>query len=286
MSFDVPEDVADLLATRPKLAFRANLFTFELVSGPVLRYTDWRRPIVSGGHTFSPTPRLQRGTVRVERATSVSTQQITLQEANGGTIAMIAQGFFRRAIFTHERVFSPPGAVPAWTSPLTRFFGRVNAIKTTQSGAEFTVKCMLDDLDRDFPFDVIQADCSAVLFDQRCGLSRASYLVTGTASTGCTKLKLLSGLSNADDYFTQGVLLFTSGAMSGIAYLVKSYKSGVVVPAYPFLAPPASGDTFTITPGCDKTLGTCQTKYGYDPSAGTAPFFRGMPFVPDPTVTY
>src|ERR1700753_1421603 len=93
MSFDVPVDVAALLASQPKLAYRANLFTFQLLSGPVLRYTDWRRPIVSGGNTFSPTPRFQRGTVRVERGTSVRRQEIGLRGANAPPVSLTCQGF-------------------------------------------------------------------------------------------------------------------------------------------------------------------------------------------------
>jgi uncharacterized phage protein (TIGR02218 family) len=217
---------------------------------------------------------------------TVSTQKITMQEANGETIALLARGFFNRALYTMQRVFAADTTL-AWTQPMTRFTGRVDSIdEITRTSASLTIKCMLDDLDNPYPRDLLTTDCGAVLFDDRCGLSAATYRLTGAASAGSTQNKLLSGLTNADDYFTQGVVSFTSGTMSGLSYMVKSYKSDVLVPAYPFLDAPAAGDTFTITPGCDKTLATCQSKYGYDPSSGAAPFFRGMPFIPDPTVTY
>ncbi|SEG56470.1 phage conserved hypothetical protein BR0599 [Bryocella elongata] len=285
MPLDAPTDTAAFLASRPRFAFRANLFTFALTSGLTLRYTDWRRPIVVAGNTYSPTPRIVRGNIRVERGTSVSTQDLELQEANGSTVGLVAQGFFRRAIFTHQRIFAADSTLQ-WTSPIVRFFGRVNESNVTASGAKFTVKSMLDDLDRDYPFDVIEADCNAVVFDVRCGVNPAAYTFTGAAGAGSTKNKLITGLSNADDYFTQGVLSFTSGAMSGAHYLVKSYAGGVIVPSPPFLAAPATGDAFSVSAGCDKTQATCTSKFGYDSSSGTAPFFRGKPYVPDPTVTY
>jgi uncharacterized phage protein (TIGR02218 family) len=281
-----PIDVVDLLNAQPATAVVANLFTFSLLSGPVLTYTDWRRPIRVAGTVYSPTPRLVRGTVRVERGTNVSTQQVKIQEANSTVITMLAQGFFNRALYRMDRIFAADATLQ-WTQPMNRFCGRVNSIDgITRSEAQLTIKCMLDDLDNDYPRQVLAADCNAVLFDQTCGLSRASYIVSSAAAAGCTKVKLLSGLSNPDVYFTQGVVTFTSGPMSGISYMVKSYTGGVIVPSYPFLTAPAAGTTFTVTPGCDKTLATCQSKYGYNPSAGHAPFFRGMPFVPDPTVTY
>jgi uncharacterized phage protein (TIGR02218 family) len=236
---DAPSDVQDFLATRPRSAYIANLFTFTLLSGPVYRFTHWRRP--------------------------------------------------NRALYTMDRVLAPlgnPGA-PAWTSSFNRFTGRLNSIDAiTRTSAEMTIKSMMDDLDNPYPRSVIQADCDAVLYDVRCGVGSAPFTTAAVAAAGCTKNTLLSGLANPDVWFTQGFVTFTSGAMSGISYMVKSYAGGVITPAYPFLVAPSAGDTFNAFAGCDKTLATCISKFGYSPAAEVAPFHRGKPFVPDPTVTY
>ena len=282
-----PTAVQDLMASEPGQQICAELFTFTLLSGPVYYFTDWRRPLKVGGITYLPgPPRVNRGTITVQRGMSVSTTEVTFQEANSTFIAQLAQGYFNRAIYQQQRIFAADTTFQ-WTAPITKFFGRVDAIGgITRSSAKITVKCMLDDLDNDYPRDVIETDCDAVLFDQRCGLAASAYVVTGTAAANCTKNTLYSGLSNPDVYFTQGVVTFTSGVLSGISYMVKAYASGVVYPSYPFLVPPAAGDAFSITPGCDKTLATCQSKYGYNPVGLSAPYHRGLPFVPDPTVTY
>ena len=282
-----PSAVQDLLASQPQKQICAELFTFNLLSGPIHTFTDWRRPITVAGTTYQPgPPRLGRGTIKLERGVSVSTTEVTFQEANATFIAFLAQGYFNRAIFRQQRVFRADSASP-WTPPIVKFFGRVDNISgITRTTAKLSIKCMLDDLDNDYPRDVIETDCNAVLFDQRCGLSSANYQVSDAAAAGSTKNKLLSGLSNPDVYFTQGVVTFTSGILYGLSYMVKAYAAGVVYPAYPFLVAPAVGDTFTITPGCDKTLATCQSKYSYNPEELEAPYFRGLPFVPDPTVTY
>jgi uncharacterized phage protein (TIGR02218 family) len=282
-----PSDVQDFLASQPDKAAIANLFTFTLLSGPAYTFTDWRRPITTAGVTFLPgPPRLVRGTISVGRGTSVSTQKVSVQEANAEFIGLLAQGYFNRALYTMQRVFSAGPGQP-WTSAMMRFAGRVNSIDSiSRTSAEITVKCMLDDLDQDFPFEVVETDCDASVFDGRCGLSAASYMVTGTAAASCTKNALLSGLTNPDIYFTQGVVTFTSGVMKGFGYMVKKYVGGVITPTMPFLVPPVAGTTFSVTPGCDKTLATCESKYGYNSSTADAPFFRGTPFVPDPTVTY
>jgi len=282
-----PTDVQDLLASQPEKAIIANLFTFNLISGPVYHFTDWRRPLTIGGVVFSPgPPRLVRGTISVERGMNVSTQKVTVQEANGEIIALLAQGFFNRALYSMQRVFAADTSLQ-WTSPMTRFAGRVNNVDAiTSTSAELTIKSMLDDLDQDYPLDVIQMDCNRVLGDIGCGVNLEPLTVAGVVAIGSTRNRLLSALANPDAYFTQGVVTFTSGANVGLSYMVKSYTGGVVAPAQPFFAAPAVGDTFTITPGCDKTLATCIMKFGYDPSSDTAPNFRGMPHVPDPTVTY
>ncbi|MDP9039574.1 MAG: DUF2163 domain-containing protein [Acidobacteriota bacterium] len=282
-----PTSVEDLLATRPQKAVIANLFTFTLLSGPVYTLTDWRRPLVVSGTTFAAgPPRVQRGSIAVERGMKVATQKVTFQEANGAFIAKLAGGYFNRALYTMQRVFAADQRL-IWTLPMTRCAGRVNSIDSiTRSSAEITVKSMIDDLDHDYPRDVVEPDCNRVVFDEGCGLSAAAYLVNGTVAAGSTKNTLRSGLTNPDTYFTQGVVTFTSGVLSGLAYMVKQYTGGVVTPSYPFLAAPTAGDTFTITPGCDNTLATCIAKYGYNAGSTSAPFFRGTPFVPDPTVTY
>jgi uncharacterized phage protein (TIGR02218 family) len=286
-----PSSVVDFLNSSPRTGLIANLFTFSLLSGPVYTFTDWRRPLTVAGVTYAAgPPRLQRGTISVERGMMVSTQKVTFQEANAEFITMLAQGYFRRALYSMDRMFAPmpaPGAPIVWTQPFNRFTGRLNSIdRLTRTSAEITIKSMMDDLDNEFPRSVIQCDCDAVLYDNRCGLNVNSFKTAGVVAAGSTKNTLLSNLTQADVYYTQGYLTFTSGPMSGLSYMVKSYASQTVNPAQPFLVVPAAGTTFNIFAGCDKTLPTCISKFGYDPSAETAPFHRGKPYVPDPTVTY
>lgn len=290
MSVSAPSDVVALMATKPNNRVCANLFTFTLISGPVYHFTDWRFPVTVAGVTYLPgPPRIQRGSIRTERGMVTATQQVTFQEANGAFIQQLAQGYFNRAVYQVQRVdaLSGYGVSVVWSNPVVKFFGRVNHIDNiTRTTAELTVKSMIDDIDKDYPLEIIEADCDRVVFDVGCGLAASAYVVSGTVAAGSTVNKMLSGLTQADVYFTQGVLIFTSGVMAGLAYMVKSYVGGVIAPAYPFLVPPVAGTTFTVTPGCDKTLATCISKYGYNPSASAAPFFRGAAFVPSPTVTY
>ena len=82
----------------------------------------------------------------------------------------------------------------------------------------------------------------------------------------------------ADDWFTRGLLTFTSGAADGQGSEVKSHTSAAGTVRMelwaPVRAPLAVGQTFVVTAGCDKHLETCAGKF-----ANTANF-RGFPHMP------
>jgi hypothetical protein len=78
-------------------------------------------------------------------------------------------------------------------------------------------------------------------------------------------------------YFALGVILFTSGVLTGVSRLVSVYLAGgtlSVVPALP--QAPGIGDSFTILPGCDKSVATCGQKFS------NLINFGGTPYVPQP----
>lgn len=271
--------VINLLASRPTTMVIANLFTFTLISGPAYRWTDARRAITAGGHTYTPL-RIRCGRVKLSRGMSVDSSEVQILAGDTLVLNEIRSGFFNRAVYTSQRVFAVDASSP-WTDPVTRFVGRVDDIKDIgRISAMLTCKSLVNDLDNDFPRDTVRVDCGYVLFDAGCALSRAAHVTTSAAATGSTGNKLLSSLTAADGYYDQGIVKFTSGAMAGLAYMVRNYLGGVVYVAYPLLVAPAVGDTFEITPGCDKTLATCDGKFGNKAN------FPAQPFVPDPTVTY
>ena len=287
---DAPVEVEALLASRPKEQFIANLFTFALNTGDTYRFTDSPRPITIGGNTYlASKTKVMRGKGKLTRGLSVDSQQIQINEVNGTYLERAMLGYFNLATYTLSRVFAA-SAISPWVGPVVKFIGQIGSVdEIGLTYAKMTAKSMLNVLDNDFPRILLQKDCPHVLFDAACGLVRATYLVQGTCAGGCTANTILSSLTaQADGYFTQGVVTFTSGALSGISYMVKNYTQagGTLYPAYPLLTAPAAGDTFQVSPGCDKTLATCQAKWNYDGESGAAPYFGGFPFIPDPTTIY
>jgi uncharacterized phage protein (TIGR02218 family) len=129
---------------------------------------------------------------------------------------------------------------------------------------------------------LFQFGCDADLGDQRCGvdLNQAQYRGIGTVDAASSARRFTAtGLDTfADDWFTRGLLTFTSGANDGRAVEVKRHelRDGLVSLEL-WQEPgetPAPGDTFTVTAGCDKQLATCRAKFA------NVVNFRGFPHMP------
>lgn len=130
---------------------------------------------------------------------------------------------------------------------------------------------------------IIQYACDADLGDARCkvDLDGPGFKGTGTvASVGQDPRRFdVSGIGSfGNDFFTRGLMRFTSGANLGLAMEVKTHlkRSGTVTIILWQKMPHAiaAGDGFTVTAGCDKTHKTCRLKFNNYAN------YRGFPHVP------
>ncbi len=126
------------------------------------------------------------------------------------------------------------------------------------------------------------ARCGADLGDARCTID---LTVAGRHGAGSvirvdsTSLILVDGLwSFAEGVFSAGRLLWTGGANAGLAVEIKDHRfepDGVRLSLWQAMPESiASGDTFTLTAGCDKQFTTCRDRF-----ANTINF-RGFPQIP------
>jgi uncharacterized phage protein (TIGR02218 family) len=127
-----------------------------------------------------------------------------------------------------------------------------------------------------------QFTCDADLGDARCtvDLDLAAYRGVGTIVAVLSARRITASGLDAfdDDWFTRGLVTFTSGAASGEAVEVKSHsKSGGIVTLELWSgvrAPLQTGQTFVMRAGCDKHIETCRLKFA------NAVNFRGFPHMP------
>jgi len=129
---------------------------------------------------------------------------------------------------------------------------------------------------------IIQFACDADLGDQRCGidLDLPAFKGTGAVTAVADQRNFtVSGLGAFDeDWFTRGLLTWTSGANAGRkaeAKLHSKRDGAVTLELWQAMSEEVeAGDAFTITAGCDKHFGTCIGKFD------NAVNFRGFPHVP------
>jgi uncharacterized phage protein (TIGR02218 family) len=137
-----------------------------------------------------------------------------------------------------------------------------------------------------WPRNLIQSACRHVLFDPICGLTQANYAQSNSVAAGSNQLTINLGTAltsatwwNANMSVAQGKLQFTSGQNAGLWYAIKSQNSTTQIGlAVPTTFPVATGDAFTIYPGCDKTQATCQSRFNNLANNG------GFPYVPNPEI--
>lgn len=124
---------------------------------------------------------------------------------------------------------------------------------------------------------VYQRTCDAQLGDSRCkvNLALGIYRGTGAVTTASGRRLVVSGLGSfALDWFTHGLITFTSGAAIGQTFEVKKH-SGTSLLLWD--VPPStvlSTDTFTVTAGCKQDFATCKAKFANQLN------FQGFPYVP------
>lgn len=287
----VSADFLAMLADNAVLV-EADLYTFTLASGTVLRYTSAQVDVIYGGNTYKAAfldsaPGFHRGQWSCTRGLQSNELDIdVLFDASTLINGAAPAAFVNAGGFDNAQVRLDKALAPNWSNPVVNgvvnlFVGIVGQAKTEAGKIELTVNDMLAYLQTTFPRNYVLPQCNHCLFSAGCGLSKASFAVSGTVtSTGGspTNTVFSTNLTQADGWFALGSVVWTSGANNGLACAVKAYANshGQVTLIYPVGVIPSVGDTFTAYPGCDKTQSTCTTKFSNIAN------FRGFPFVPTP----
>jgi len=124
--------------------------------------------------------------------------------------------------------------------------------------------------------------CDADLGDARCTIDLADPAFNGAgavASASDNRRFTVTGLDGfADQWFSGGKLVWTSGANAGRAMEIKRHGvvgSAVSIELWQAMSDAVTaGDGFTVTAGCDKQFSTCKAKFD------NAINFRGFPYMP------
>jgi len=266
---------------------RVDLYTFTLIGGAVYRYCSGDRAVSWGGNTFTRGLKISDGGVKLAVGLQSDPVELTIfadssdQMAGTDFLKAVRANALAGASIKIERAYAPTWAAMSSAGPtgtLIRFSGQFSAITSlTRTSAVISAAPWLELLNVNMPTNVIQATCLHTLFDVGCTLSRSSFAVSGTVGSSPLANAINSSLTQADGYFSLGKIVFTSGSNNGLQRTVKvSSHTGALQFVQPLPSAPATGDTFTIYPGCDGQEGTCSSKFS------NLAHYRGFPFVPVP----
>lgn len=163
--------------------------------------------------------------------------------------------------------------------------GRITSVEWEGSKATVIHEPVSSSLKRPGLRRLYQRQCPHVLYGTACGVSEEAYAINSTVQTiSADGLELsMSGTGEfASQYFAGGVARLSLGSGQFERRMITISGSGLIVLGKPFAAL-AVGLQLRLSPGCDHTLTTCNTKFGNVANYGGFPFIpQKNPFGGDP----
>ena len=258
----------------------ADLFRITLSNGQILRHTNADMPVVWDGQTYEAHKLIiKRGATRVAVGLDVDSNTLEIAaepdyrlEGLQWSEAALG-GALDGAWVIIERIFFSDWATPV--GAVVIFSGRVSDVSGSRSAVKVDVKSDIELLNVSSPRNIYQSGCMRTLYNGGCKVNREKFTVNGRVTANSTTgTELACNLTQADGWFNQGVIKFTSGRNAGLSRTVKEHKGGRLSFALRLPFPPQSGDVFKIYPGCDKRQETCGKKFD------NIVHFRGFPYSP------
>ncbi len=162
-------------------------------------------------------------------------------------------------------------------------YGRIGEVSTARDTYTAEFRGLAQALDQD-SITHYTPSCWATLGDGTCGVSlTGTFTTTGSITTTVSQRKFRdTTLTQADDWWTGGILRWTSGANAGREMEVKRHiqsdASEGNEPTIELLEAEfgtlATSDAYTLTAGCDKSITTCKDRFN------NVVNFRGYPHLP------
>jgi uncharacterized phage protein (TIGR02218 family) len=281
----------------------ADLYTFLLTSGEVLRYSGWTTPLsIPGtafpagsvnynalGYTdFALGPRFGRSKVTTKIGVEPTELDIEILAGSNDRIGVfsfadsVRLGLFDGATVELDRFFAPlqaaGGALDTSLGAIVWFCGRVADTDVERGRIMMKVKSLMNLLAiHQMPRRLYQAACTHVFGDAMCGFDRTSLARIVTALAGSTQAEIHTALSPSPaTLFDQGTMIGLSGQNAGLMRTIRNLAGGVAYQLKAWLYPVQISDSFRLLPGCDHTVATCQNSFN------NLSRYGGMPYIPPP----
>lgn len=255
----------------------AKIWRIERTDGVILRFTEHDRDLVVDGQTFLATASFDPSAIKASADLSVGDLEVFgAFDSNYITERDLLAGLYNGASFwVAECLWDNVAA-----GKDIQKFGWLGRVK--ESGGTFKAELLDPTMKLQQPIlRTFGAACDATLGDARCKVDLAPLTQTGTVTAvASNRVFAVSGISipggQEADWFTLGTLAWSGTGVEndGLSMEVKGFDGTNVELFLPMVFDVQVGDTFTITPGCNKSLGACINRFA------NVLNFRGFPHVP------
>lgn len=268
-----PEFAAHLASAVTTLCW---CWRIERRDGTVLGFTDHDNPVAFDGTTYEAASGFTASDITDGLGLSVDNLEVAGALSSGTlTDDDLAAGRYDDARIAIYRV--------NWADPGQRVLMRSGSIgEVRRTGASFTAELRgLAHYLQQPTGRILQRTCDADLGDARCGIDLLSPAFRGVGaivSAVSARRFTVSGIDAFDTrFFSRGLFAFTSGASAGLRIEIKTHTKLAAVEIELWTdaeGPPAAGDGFIVTAGCDKRFETCRARFSNTIN------FRGFPSIP------
>lgn len=251
----------------------ATLWKVTRADAHVFGFTDHDQDVTVSGVTYEAATGYTRSAVRATLGLAVDNLEVQgVLDSSSLTVDDICAGIWDYA--TVEVMLVNWADTSMGTMTLTK--GKLGRIQAGRSSFTAELRGLSQHLAQPIGRLYMPA-CDADLGDSRCGVTLATYTVTGTI-TGVTSKRAFADTSRAeaDGYFDGGKITWLTGNNAGLSTEVKTYAlaGGALTLQLPMPFSVQVGDTYSMSAGCDKTAATCTAKFSNMVN------FQGFPHLP------
>lgn len=248
----------------PCLTRWAQCWTITRTDGEVFAFTSLDRPLSFRGVAHQPCASLAASAA--EQSTALGTV------GNQELLGIISDvGISERAVinglfdFARVECWLVPWDNTTGQTPSRIMAGTLGGVSQTTTGFKFEVLTDAAELRQRALLETFTPGCRygfGSVNDSRCPVDLAALTVSGSVTSTAVpaawnqatrRIVIDSSRAEADGYFDLGVLTFDTGNNAGASSEIKSFAGGVFVLWSPMLYPIEATDTYSASPGCNKS---------------------------------
>lgn len=245
------KDFSPLAITNAIIGFPARLCVITRADGTVIRLAESDEPITVSGDTFEVIPGLLISAIKHTGNGEMPSCEIIAVHSRGGTIATsdLDIGLYDGAvvqIYIVDRLNLTRKGLLFTGAMADITYTIENTVTFNVKGAAVGAKILMT--------QTRSPMCRTDLFSVLCQVNKASYAVSATVVSVVDQFNFtVSGLAQADGYFSQGVVVTSTGSAFELGNWVNSTQTLTSYSPCDRLL--SVGMSLTLYPGCDKTLG-------------------------------